>query len=82
MSRWDREQPNASHFSARYAERKMAERRAKLDVPVRPVPCSRPGCGALVTHDYICGACRAEHERLRDLGEYDAADSFMTGGSR
>lgn len=77
-----RERPNASHFSARYAERKMAARRARLEQPVQAMKCDRVGCDTMITRDFLCPPCRAEVERLRDLKQYEAADAFVLGGPR
>jgi hypothetical protein len=75
-----RDQPNASHFSARYAEQKRAAERALVARGPRPVKCSRSSCTTVITRDHLCPACRAESDRLRDAGDYAGADAFVLGG--
>lgn len=75
MSRWH--EPNASHYSARYAERKRAGERERDARGPRPVKCSRSACSAIITRDHLCSECRAEYERLREAGDFASADSWV-----
>src|SRR6185312_2734986 len=54
-------EPNASHFSARYAERKMAAARADRDTRQDPcLRCATPHVGSSL----FCSEHRAEYEKL------------------
>lgn len=80
MSRHD-DQPNASHFSARYAERKRAAERARDAQPKGPCPCRR--CGALIPPNEmrnLCALCQPEHYRIAMADGADAAEDWVRSG--
>lgn len=73
------DEPNASYYSSRYAERKRAAERERDARGPRPsVKCSRPSCENLHAFDIYCADCREEFERLRDEGAYSAADAWVS----
>jgi hypothetical protein len=57
---YDRNAPNASHYSARYADRKRAAERARLALPAVEQPC--PQCGALVPTKDMNVLCATHRE--------------------
>lgn len=76
------EEPNASHFSARYAERKMAERRVRLAQPAKDRQCLH--CGATVPSiemKTMCAPCLEEHRRIARASGIDAADEWVRCGT-
>ena len=70
-------EPNASHYSARYAERRRAAERARDAQGPRQRKCSRSTCAQVVTRDHLCAECRGEYERLRASGDFAAADTWV-----
>jgi hypothetical protein len=72
------DEPNASHFSARYAERKRAAERARDARPAQPRPCN--ACGVLLAPQLMlirCDACQAEHKRIAMADGFDAAEEWL-----
>jgi hypothetical protein len=58
--------PNASHYSARYAERKRAAQRAR-DAAAGPSPCNR--CPTpQASGSIFCAAHQAEYDALAESG--------------
>lgn len=62
---------NYSSWSARYAARKMAERRARLEAPRLPEKCRHPQCSVIVPARDMRVLCASHEEermaRVREL---------------
>lgn len=71
---------NASSWSARYKERKMAERRARLDTPRADEQCRK--CGVTVpaiTMRIYCPGCDAERIHIATTQGLDACEAWLRG---
>ena len=77
MARYN--EPNASHYSARYAERKRAAERARDMQPRKPEPCKRPGCQMLQAPGSLhCANCTAEyHKACENLSLTSDVDAHL-----
>lgn len=77
----NREEPNGSYYSARYAERKMAERRGRYARARIEDPCRR--CGHVVPAKEmhaLCSVCRDRFRTIARENGLDAAEEWIKKG--
>ena len=75
-------EPNASHYSARYAERKRAAQRARDSRPRQDPPCHR--CGRIIPAKAmrnICHSCSEERALIVSQQGHEAAEQWERDGA-
>lgn len=73
-----RDEPNASYYSARYAERKRAADRARDAAPRKAEPCM--ACGVLIPPERMrirCDVCVERWTQIAITRGIDAADAWQ-----
>lgn len=70
-----RDQPNASHFSARYAAVKRQQERARDARPRTPERCRWRGCKAMAPNNNI--QCEPHQEEFLRIARAEGSDAAM-----